>query len=319
MVSYRKTKEVLDKWKRRIKNCIINEQKKVPIGHGQILSEYFKKYGAKILFSYEEDNDDTLASYASEIENVFILSGDHDFYRYNYKFVPVIFKNFHYVTYKNIEYINFERHINMRPNPNTKLRKVIYPLPKTRINGPIIDFLKRDKIWSRGIVTELCKEFGNFHTKIRRLRQALYYKIFEKDIKSLDEINSKLKYNNNNEDKNKLLLYKKNLEKKLTITEIFPVWNGNNVMWTKTKVKPNKKELNLITNNLKKTINKYFPEKYLKKILSYFKNKYDKDEANLRFSNALFSINAIVVEIKCLITNTTFLEEISKLYNYNYY
>ena len=68
MDSYRKTKEVRDKWKKRIKSCIINEQKKVPIGHGQILSEYFRKYGAKILFSYEEDNDDTLGYVISTLK-----------------------------------------------------------------------------------------------------------------------------------------------------------------------------------------------------------------------------------------------------------
>lgn len=319
MDSYRKTDETCNKWRKRVNKQVTSEKKSVPIGHGQIMSEFFKKYGANLCFSFNEDNDDTMASYASALENIFILSADHDFYRYRYKYTPIIFNNFYYDK-DDSSFINFDEDYNKRPHHNIKYRDVIVPLPDTRPFSPIINSLIKNKIWSRGVATKLCKEFGNFHIKIRKIRQALYYHLFKKECIELDKINSNLENKNlSSIEYNDLINKKKILKKKILVTEKFPTWNGNTVVWTTTDILPDKKEYYSIINNLKIIINKYFPNKYLDKIYSYYHKKYDYDLANIYYNNTIFSINAIIVEIKCLITNKTFLSEISKLYKFKFY
>ena len=83
--AYIKTEETYNKWEKRREIEVKTNKKSVPYCVGTILYHYFSQRNIPVYFSYTHDNDDTMASYASEFDNCAILSGDHDFFRYNYK------------------------------------------------------------------------------------------------------------------------------------------------------------------------------------------------------------------------------------------
>ena len=78
----RKSDEVVEKYKSRREYDIKTEFRGVLYGHSIVLADMFKKYGGEINYCYDEDADDTIASFASSIPNSVIYSGDKDFMRY---------------------------------------------------------------------------------------------------------------------------------------------------------------------------------------------------------------------------------------------
>ena len=306
--AYIKTQETLDKWIKRRENEVKLGKKSVPYCVGTILYHYFCKKNIPVYFSYTHDNDDTIASYASEIDNCYILSGDHDFFRYNYKIYPTVYNNFYY---KN-DRINFTDHNRKRPNIGVKFRDVIYPLPKVSKKNPVKDNLLKYNISVRGVVTSQCKYFGNVHRRIRSLRRKCYYNIFYDKMKNLDNakklISKNLDIFNHSALKIQILWF----NYKTTITERYPEWDKKNeiVIWKEENIKPLKyNKLESFSNIL----NKYFPNKFLKKVKDKIKIKSKTNKiASIRFTNYLFSIYASLLELICICQDKNIVDEIDK-------
>ena len=101
----RKSDEVLEKYKTRRAYDIEIEFRGVLYGHSIVLADMFKKHGAEINYCWDEDADDTIASFASDIPNSVIYSKDKDYMRYNYNNIPEICS---VITYEN-GFLEFKR------------------------------------------------------------------------------------------------------------------------------------------------------------------------------------------------------------------
>lgn len=306
--AYIKTQETLDKWIKRRENEVKLGKKSVPYCVGTILYHYFCKKDIPVYFSYTHDNDDTIASYASEINNCYILSGDHDFFRYNYKIYPTVYNNFYY---KN-DRINFTDHNRKRPNIGVKFRDVILPLPKVSKKNPVKDNLLKYNISVRGVVTSQCKYFGNVHRRIRSLRRKCYYNIFYDKIKRLNKMKNKIKNERNIYEYFALKIQIKWFTYKTTITERYPEWDkeNNNIIWKQENVKPLKYEK---LENFNKLFNKYFPNNHLKKVkYNIKKNSKTNKISSIKFTNYLFSVYASLLELLCICENKNIVNELNK-------
>ena len=86
----------------------------------------FKKHGAEINYCWDEDADDTIASFASDTPNSVIYSKDKDYMRYNYNNIPEICS---VITYENG--LEFKRDfVSAYGFTNGTEKDVIYPDPK---------------------------------------------------------------------------------------------------------------------------------------------------------------------------------------------
>jgi hypothetical protein len=59
------TQETRDKWSQRREKEVRTGKRDVPQGVNRLFGDMFTKLGVKVHYSFEEDNDDTLVSYAS--------------------------------------------------------------------------------------------------------------------------------------------------------------------------------------------------------------------------------------------------------------
>jgi hypothetical protein len=305
--AYIKTQETYNKWIKRREIEVKTNKKSVPYCVGTILYHYFSIRNVPVYFSYTHDNDDTMASYASELENAYILSGDHDFFRYNYKTYPIVYSTFRYINNQ----ITFLEHKRKRPNIGVKFRNVIYPLPKVCKTYPIKENLKKYNISVRGVVTSMCKELGNVHKRIKNLRRKCYYKIFYDKLKKKEKLENQLKTEKNIFIRSAIKIKIKWLDYKSTIEEIYPEWdkNKNKVIWKKEIVKPMK--YNKI-DNFNDLLEKYFSKTYLKKVRNLFDKKTkSKKISSIKYTNYLFSVYASILEMKCICEDKKFVDELN--------
>lgn len=290
--AYRKNEIDKKKWMRRRIESIVNEFRGVPYGHGIILANFFEKYGAEIHYCHTEIADDVIAAYASEFENSIIISADRGFYKYKYKNVPkIIYKTF----IKNNQVIELYGNINFVPE-----LEVIHPLPETKRDEAKISMLIRDKEWIMGVPTSLCKKFGNINIVIQKLRQSVYYEIFD--------------------DKNTI------------VNEYCADWNNEKNLATLDhyEIKPDNKYLSLLKYNPRKAINIFFPKEHLYSVRKYLKELYKNNKSLYRkngivlklsidemlFSNYLFSVYCTVLALHCFVNNNAYL--VQKLFKYYY-
>ena len=306
--AYIKTKETYDKWIKRREVEVKNGKKSVPYCVGTILYHYFSIKNVPVYFSYTHDNDDTIASFASEYKNSYILSGDHDFFRYNYKNYPTVYSNFYYKDNK----IIFLEHKRRRPNIGVKFRNVIYPLPKVCKKYPISENLKKYNVSVRGVVTSMCRELGNVHTRILILRRKCYYKIFKDKMLKKEKLERELKKETDIKKRSAIKIKIKWLDYKTTIEEIYPEWDkdNNKVIWKKDIVKPLKYDK---LENFENLLDEYFPKKYLKRVRKIIDKKTtSKKVSSIRYTNYLFSVYASILEMKCICDNKVFVDELNK-------
>ena len=305
--AYIKTKETFDKWIKRREIEVKSNKKSVPYCVGTILHHYFNIRNVPVYFSYTHDNDDTIASFASEYENSYILSGDHDFFRYNYKNYPRVYSNFYYKDNK----IIFLDHKRRRPNIGVKFRNVIYPLPKVCERYPIRENLKKYNVSVRGVVTSVCKDLGNVHGRIKNLRRKCYYKIFRDKILKKERLENQIKKETNILIRAAIKIKIKWLDYKSTVEEIYPEWNKykNKVIWKKELVKPMKYNKIGSFNDL---FQKYFSKTYLKNVRSLFDKKTkSKKISSIKYTNYLFSVYASILELKCICDDKIFVKELN--------
>lgn len=306
--AYIKTKETYNKWEKRREIEVKNNKKSVPYCVGTILHHYFSQRNIPVYFSYTHDNDDTMASYASELDNCTVLSGDHDFFRYNYKIYPQIYNNFYY----NDKKIIFTNHKRKRPNIGVPFRDVIFPLPKVCKSNPVKKNLLKYNISIRGVITSQCKDFGNVHSKIEELRRKSYYKIFKNRLIKIKKINKRIKKENNINILSVLKIQKTWYIYKSLVLEKYPEWDKKNkkVIWINKLVKPLEYK-NL--ENFSDILNKYFPYKYLKMIKKKISEKYNNNKlSSIRYTNYLFSIYASLLELICICENKNLVDELEK-------
>ena len=285
--SYAKTDEAIIKWKKRREDEIKHRRKQILNSTGLIMSYYFQKHGVTVYYSYTQDTDDTIASFASELNNCAILSGDHDFFRYrNYKNVPHIYNKFYYEDDK----IKFIDHNRRRPNIRVEYRDVIYPVPKILKKSPCNKNIIRYNEFITSTVTSYVRDLGNFHDKLKPLRRGLYYKLFNSKIKKLNKILDKINHPIlTDEERSALIIQKYWLYKKSKVYEYYPRWDDKNeeVIWKYTLALPKKiseKKCKSVLNKIKKVYSKQY-----KKII-YDLYSDNSRLASIKFTNTLFSL-----------------------------
>ena len=206
------SKEALTKWTTRRKTDVRKESNTLPAKAGFFLGMFFRRCRVEVHYSFEEDNDDTIAAYAQHYQAV-VLSADRDFFRY---------RNRNYEVYCDFEYTSSGT-LRLIPNkvekrkPGCKLRDICSPLPKT-IKQNYSKFrmkLPGNVDLRMGCPTQLVKSLGNPHLALRPLRQAAYYRF--------------------------------RIEKKI---EYIPYWDQEyeEVGWDVSEVKPDKKYMKLLEN-----------------------------------------------------------------------
>ena len=292
----RKSDEVIQKYKSRREYDIIIEFRGVLYGHSIVLADMFKKYGAEINYCYDDDADDTIASFASNIKNSVIYSRDKDFMRYKYKNIPEICSGIEYKNNKLIFKRNFKDMYNFI-NGNEMEAK--YPVPKTSSDEGKIRLLKNTKLMMIGVPTELCKKFGNFGAKLKILRKALYYYVFGN-------------YN-------------------IKVKEVYPEWNEklNKVEWIEDFVEPSKKYLNMLKYNTHEAFKLVVSDNDFIKYKNYIYSKYKDNTRNclntkfhkkcsvkeIAFNNCYFSLYCSVIALHCFVNNNaSFLDKIYEIY-----
>jgi len=162
-----KTDEALKTWRDRRENEVLNEPSKVPANLSKIIGELFFEKGVKIHYSLEEDNDDTIATYAY-LKDGYILSGDKDFLCYDQKFK--LYKSFYYDNGK-LYFINQD---NYSWKIGKIFRKVLNSIPKTSTNWVEYTLGLNKDNYLRGCPTALIKFFDSPHNIVKELRLALF-------------------------------------------------------------------------------------------------------------------------------------------------
>ena len=160
------TKEAKKKWKTRREREVRKSERRSPQGMNAILGDAFMENGVSVLYSWEADNDDTLAAYAQK-EGAGILSEDQDFFRYVGKTYRVFCA---YSIDADDSMITLTEVFKRRRVSRRPIAEILPKAPSTipRFTG---------NLYQRGTPTPLIKEMGNCHIKIRPLRQAYYARL----------------------------------------------------------------------------------------------------------------------------------------------
>ena len=142
-----------------------------------MLGCFFEKAGIPVLYSFDADNDDTLAVYAEKY-NAHILSGDQDFFRYRNTTFQ-IYRDFTV----NKNKILLEPSV-LNEKKRTKARDLLSEMPRVIYQNPCISSLEAG-IFRKGRTTPLIKELGNPVIHARALRAAMYSKLGYAKIKEV--------------------------------------------------------------------------------------------------------------------------------------
>ena len=175
------SEEAIKKWVGRREKEVEEGYRTMPATSGFLLGNMFAKCGVETHYSYEADNDDTLASHAQH-DKAAILSKDRDFFRYekrNYQ----VFSEFHFKKDGGLLLIPSPH---KESNIDTLPRPIITPPPKTTPTNPRAMTLKTEEIWRMGAPSPLVRDLYNPYLVLRPLRQALYGRL--KVIKPIKEV-----------------------------------------------------------------------------------------------------------------------------------
>jgi hypothetical protein len=163
----RLTSEAQNKQTTRTARRIVKEDYEYPPFKETLLGDAFKLFGVPVYYSFEADNDDTIAAYAQKY-NASVLSQDQDFFRY-------LDRNFHiyddYTIRKGcVKLQNATERI--KEGKRISKRKILEP-PATCATMPFFALAARQfRIFTSP--SPLLKQLGNPFVETRCLRQALY-------------------------------------------------------------------------------------------------------------------------------------------------
>lgn len=292
----RKSDEVLEKYKTRRAYDIEIEFRGVLYGHSIVLADMFKKYGAEINYCWDEDADDTIASFASDTPNSVIYSKDKDYMRYNYNNIPEICS---VITYEN-GFLEFKRNfVSVYGFTNGTEKDVIYPRPKTSSDEGKLKLIMSTKKMLIGVPTELCKEFGNFGAKIKEYRRAVYYLLFgDSDVKIREDYPE----------------YNKEINKVEWITEYL---TPSNKYFDLVKYRPHEAFNLVVGKNEFFKYRKYIYRKYKDNKRRCLNTKFHRSPSakEIAFNNCYFSLYCSVIALHCFLNdNASFLDKIYELY-----
>lgn len=175
------TEEAINKWVLRREKEVEEGFRTMPATSGFLLGNMFSHFGIETHYSYEADNDDTLAAYAQN-DKASILSKDRDFFRYQDRKYE-IFSEYDYKADGTLKLLpSAYNSIKFGTLP----RQIISPPPKTIPKNPRAITLKTQETWRMGSPSPLVRELGNPYLLLRPLRQALYARL--KIIKPINEL-----------------------------------------------------------------------------------------------------------------------------------
>ncbi|KAI8593327.1 hypothetical protein BDZ88DRAFT_448298 [Geranomyces variabilis] len=181
--------EAKRKWRKRREDEIVKERRQVPLNAVALVGDIFSQCGVDVLFSADEDNDDTLCSYA-QAHGAAVLSGDQDMFRY-------IDSTFEVYSQFVMDYASqtLILHRSKKMEKDVEERPLILdPLPITvRAPAQLYQLATHAHLMC-GVPSALFMKLGNLHSTIRPLRQALYKRLGYDSITELmplwDSVNS---------------------------------------------------------------------------------------------------------------------------------
>jgi DNA-directed RNA polymerase subunit RPC12/RpoP len=161
----RHTPEAIKKHKTRMEQKVIKDEYSLPPFKETLLGDAFKKCGLLVYYSYQADNDDTMAYHAQKY-GAAILSKDQDFFRYLDTTFP-IYSDFK-VKKKQLRWIP-----SIRNEKKTITKRVLLEQVSTCDSMPFfVHLYSGERIFN--VPTPLLKVFGNPFLEARPLRQAIY-------------------------------------------------------------------------------------------------------------------------------------------------
>jgi len=180
-----RTGEALDKWKSRMTRAVMEGKRNVPQNISGVMAELCLRAGVKqVRLSTVVNNDDTLAAYSSH-DNVPILSGDKDYYRYVHRADgrPARLNLFN-----DFSVISGRLWLSRRPMPHSVAQQerlvLVEPPPAFSVHGVDEDVwvlnLNGLRAFRGGAPSPLVKTLGfNPYLRIRPLRVALYRELLK--------------------------------------------------------------------------------------------------------------------------------------------
>ncbi|KAJ3054758.1 hypothetical protein HK097_000929 [Rhizophlyctis rosea] len=167
------TSEAIRKWQKRREREVREGKRRAPQGMSVLIGEAFQRCGVEVCYSYDADNDDTMASYA-QADGADVLSQDKDFFRY---------RQSNFTVYEGFTYSNTHPQtlfLTPKPTPSSlhlvSKRDIINPPPETRNVDPSLHGLRTMR-YIRGAPSALVRLAGNAHIAARPLRQAVYARL----------------------------------------------------------------------------------------------------------------------------------------------
>ena len=163
------TEETKIKWRNRRESEVREGRRNVPQGALHLIGDMFKDNGVPVHYSFEADNDDTLAFHA-HADDASVLSGDADFFRY---------EGASYLQGK--LYSKFEIRddiLHLFPSERSRQGRSDHRSPSdppatSSDSGGFRD-VEEKHYYLRGTPSPLIG-LGNVHTRLRPLRQAMYH------------------------------------------------------------------------------------------------------------------------------------------------
>jgi hypothetical protein len=162
------TEETKIKWRERREREVREGRRNVPQGALHLIGDMFKDNGVPVHYSFEADNDDTLAFHA-HADDASVLSGDADFFRYEGA------SYLHGKIYSKFEIRDDILHL--FPSERSRQGRPIIALrdpPATSSDSGGFRDVEEKHYYLRGTPSPLIG-LGNVHTRLRPLRQAMYH------------------------------------------------------------------------------------------------------------------------------------------------
>lgn len=178
-----KTDSALGKWRARRQREVAKGEKRMPHGWSIVLGEMFRAAGVRVLYSLEEDCDDTLAFYADR-DGADVLSADRDFYRYE----GARYCIFHDFDRPALQHAGRLELLQRSPahariaatassrRPLLDREPLLVPLTAA---VPSMAALRTSRCYLRGAPSPLVRALGfNPHARVGALRRAVYHTLF---------------------------------------------------------------------------------------------------------------------------------------------
>ena len=317
---YRSSEETVEKLISRRREKIIQGRKGIPYCANQTFNDILLELNVCTFTCFDCDCDDVVASYANHFPGSFIFSSDKDFLSYEYVNKPKIIYHFYY-NFKFNQYVFLESDREFMIDnkveeedcdllDTNELKQIDDSLIRTS-SGEIIDIcvydcdpvefskdkkicqffgceciLLKHKNWRMGQSYIGVKLMGNNRKNTKKLRQAIYYKIFNGDL----EVRVKESYFDWDFEKDDLYFFEED-------------------------VKPDNEMLDMLLYDPKECFNICYPESYIKILKDKFSEKFGEDKYWTLFVNEMYSIYSCVYYYHSIVTRQSFANIIKDVFN----